>query len=61
MRPSADSRNPEELGYFDEKREKDQKVEVGEEGGNKDNLQNRPEEEQKPRYLIDLCLTRGII
>jgi hypothetical protein len=34
----------EELGYFDEKKEKDKKEGVRDEGVNKDNLQNSGEE-----------------
>jgi hypothetical protein len=37
----------EELGYFDEKKEKDKRGEVRDEGGNKDNLQNSGEEDEK--------------
>jgi hypothetical protein len=36
----------EELGYLDEKKEKDGTDEVRDEGGNKDNLQNRRQEEK---------------
>jgi hypothetical protein len=36
----------EELGYFDEKKEKDKKEEVHDEGHNKDNSKNSGEEEK---------------
>lgn len=37
----------EELGYFDEKKEKDKKREISNEEGNKDSLQNSWEKNQK--------------
>jgi hypothetical protein len=39
----------EELGYFDEKKEKDKKEEVRDEGGDKDKLQNSGEVEEKQK------------
>jgi hypothetical protein len=36
----------EELGYFDEKKDKDKKDEVHDEGGKKDNSKNSGEEEK---------------
>ena len=38
-----------DLGHFDEKKEKAKKEEVRDKGGNKDNLQNSGEEEQKEK------------
>ena len=37
----------EDLGYFDEKKEKDKKNEVRDEGSNEDNFQNNGEEDKK--------------
>ena len=39
----------EELGYFDQKKEKEKKDEVRDEGANKDNVQNGREEERKEK------------
>jgi len=41
--------SPEESIHLDEKKEKDKKEEVRDKGGNKDNLQNSREEEQKEK------------
>jgi len=38
-----------DLGYSDEKKEKDKKEEVRDDGRNKDNLQNSREEERKEK------------
>lgn len=39
----------EELGYFDEKKEKDQKRKISDKKGNKDRVQDSGEEHQKQK------------